>query len=81
MANITPYCMDLNVHIRAHTRAVRSFHAAHVAGPSERTPPRRSPRSVSALGRATPRHEKRAIAHCLRRSIRRPTSPPTNPPR
>ena len=32
MASITPYCMDLNVHIRAHTRAVRSFHAAHVAG-------------------------------------------------
>ena len=70
-----------NVHIRAHTRAVRSFHAAHVAGPRERTPPRRSPRSVSALGRAPPRHEKRAIAHCLRRSIRRPTSPPTRPPR
>ena len=39
------------------------------------------PHSASADGSEIPRHEYRAIAHCLRRSIRRPTSPPMNPPR
>eukprot|EP00982_Pelagococcus_subviridis_P004863 29380-Pelagococcus_subviridis.AAC.25 len=81
IASMTPYCMLRNVHIRAHTFAVRARHRARCRHVTPARPPPFSPPSLSASGRINPRHEYFAIAHCRRRSILRPTSPPTNPPR